>query len=387
MFDEVFQYNDYFKVGTIRTLERFLSLKESWDILVERHGAHEPFLCHDWFRMWLRHFQGSAELCIVIITNMEAPIFIAPLIIKTEKYKNIAKARILKFIGNHHSPVKSFIFGVKSKQERIKYINIFFDCLKSNLNDWDIIELDSIPEETELVNITEQSLLTKGMNFRSIFCYNDWMLENINFSSDDYLSSRSKNIKKEIKRRTKRLQEEGIVNFVIGDAETDFDKYNEIYHIVRSKSWKHAESDSNFLAEFRKWAMEKGLLKFSFLYVNDSPISCHIRLISNNTAYLLDSVYDQSYKKYGPTTLLRAMLMKYIIEKENVTTIDTIRGDETYKIEWTSTKRRRMGFTVFNSSAKGQFFRFIMMVIVPAVRNMMVFTKRLRDNPRSMEST
>jgi CelD/BcsL family acetyltransferase involved in cellulose biosynthesis len=356
-------------------------LKESWDIIIERHGAHQPFLCHDWFRMWLKHFQGPAELCIVIITKQETPIFIAPLIRKIEKYKKIARARKIEFIGNHHSPVKSFIFGEKGTLDIINSLNIFFNMFKTHLKDWDIIELDSIPEERDLVTITKQSLLSTGIPFRSIFCYNDWMLDNIKFSGDDYLSSRSNNIKKEIKRRTKRLQEEGIVNFVIGDAETDFDKYNEIYHIVRSKSWKHAESDINFLTEFRKWAMEKGLLKFSFLYVNDSPISCHIRLISNNTAYLLDSVYDQSYKKYSPTTLLRAMLMKYIIERENVTTIDTIRGDETYKIEWTSTKRRRMGFTVFNSSVKGQFFRFLMMVIVPAVRKMMVFPKKLRANP------
>jgi CelD/BcsL family acetyltransferase involved in cellulose biosynthesis len=368
MYDEVFRCDDSFSVGIVRTWDRFLALRETWDSLVGRHGSHHPFLCHDWFRIWLKHFQGTAGLCIALVAKDRVPVLIAPLLIQREKYKKVAHVRKISLIGNHHSPIQSFIFGEKEAPDRIRTLQLFFSVLKKTIRDWDIVELDSLPEEGETAAHTKESLAAAGIGFREYFCYNDWLLEGIDFSGEEYFNGRTKNLRKEIRRRTRRLQEEGEVAFESGDAGEDFEKYCEIYRNVRGKSWKHTESDSAFLTEFRKWAMGKGWLKFSFLYLNGLPISCHIRLIADNTAYLMESVYDQAFSEFSPTTLLRSMLMTHLIDKEKVATIDTIRGDEPYKMEWTPTKRRRIGITAFNSSAKGAFFRILMTLIVPLVQ-------------------
>lgn len=369
-YDETFRCDESYSIEIVRTQDRFLALRETWDSLVEQHGSHQPFLCHDWFRIWLKHFQGTAGLFIALVTKDGIPVLIAPLQMQHEKYKKIARARTLAFIGNHHSPIQSFIFGEKETPDRIQSLRHFFSVLKKTIRDWDILELESLPEERETAACVKQSLAAQGIGFREYFCYNDWLLEGIDFSGEEYFNGRTKNLRKEIRRRTRRLEEEGDVVFESGDAGDKFEKYCGIYCEVRSRSWKHAETDSAFLAEFRKWAMGKGWLKFSFLYLNGLPISCHIRLIADTTAYLMESVYDQTFSEFSPTTLLRSMLMTHLIDKEKVATIDTIRGDEPYKMEWTPTKRRRIGITAFNSSVQGAFFRILMTFIVPVVKGL-----------------
>ncbi|HOO50940.1 MAG TPA: GNAT family N-acetyltransferase [Alphaproteobacteria bacterium] len=386
IYDEVFRCNELYRIGIIRTWDQFLSVQEMWDALVERHGDHEPFLCHDWFRIWLKHFQGSSELFVAVVLRGETPVLIAPLLKKVEKYKKVAKVRKIEFIGNHHSPIKCFIFGEKEASERVESLRCLFKLIMTYFRNWDILELDSIPEELEVVPITEQSLKANRASYMHLFCFNDWLLENNHLSGEEYLNNRSKNLKKELKRRMKRLQELGEVNFIVGDCEDEFETYFESYREVRVKSWKHSESDVGFLHEFRKWAMMKGWLKFTFLTVNGLPISTHIRLVAHNTAYLMESVYDKSFKEYSPTTLLRSLLMPYIIDNEKVRKIDTIRGDESYKIEWTPTKRQRIGVSVFNYSIKGQFIRLLITVVVPILKRIKKLTRSDIISQQSTES-
>ncbi len=360
--------DDTYSVRVFENFEGFLSLRETWDEVLRIHGTHEPFLCHEWFRIWLKHFLGDAELFITILYRDSIPVLIAPLIRKNELYKRILNVKKIELIGNAHSPIKNFIFGDTDPLARKKLLNYFFTSMATVLNDWDILELDYIPEENDNYVLIGQAIAENRMAHRDVTSFNDWLLEDINYSGSEYFNNRTKNCRKEIRRRTRRLEDEGLIEIDITNEHYNYEQYMQTYLDVRTCSWKHPENGSSFLEDYRKYAKNRTWLRFSALLLDGKPLSCHMRIVCNNVAYLMESVYDINYKEFSPTTILRSRLMNYLIDEEKVTTVDTIRGDEEYKKEWTPTKRERKCITLFNKTIKGYFFSFISLKLLPIIR-------------------
>lgn len=379
MYDEVFRCDDSYSVGIVRTWDRFLSLRETWDTLVEQHGSHHPFLCHDWFRIWLKHFQGTSGLFIAVVTKDGIPVLIAPLLIINDKYKNIANARKIEFIGNHHSPIKCFIFGENEKSQRTDSLIALFRFFKFDYKNWDILELDSIPVETFPCCNLKDIAYSYGFSVRDFVSFNDWYFDAIDHSSQAYFSNLPKKIRDELKRRQKRLEEYGSVNFFIGKNQHDFRRHMDLYDSVRSRSWKHPEKNKDFLSETREMFVSKGLLRCCFVTIDDTPIAAQLRIVSNGTAYFMEALYDKHYKNFGLGNLLRWKVIQHLIDIEKVSSIDQIRGDEDYKEYWTPFKRNRIGVTVFNTSLKGQFIRVIMMAAVPVTKKIKIIIKLIKQ--------
>ncbi|CCK80480.1 GNAT family N-acetyltransferase [Desulfobacula toluolica] len=367
MNEKLYHLADGYSIRVVSDLESFYQLRTVWDELLENQKTHMPFLCFDWFRIWIKHFLKDNELFILLLYQQDRVVAIAPLHIKSIFFKKNLKARIVSLLGNIHSPIKNIIY--KDHDIRVmsdcllKIFRFFFDVYR----DWDIMELDSIPEEDHYFNILKNVANTIGFKRREYFCYNDWVLEKISYSGCEYLQKRSKNIRKELGKRKRRLQGKGDLRFENGTNKNKFDDYIRIYNYVREHSWKHPEKDNFFLKELRKSAMEKGWLRFAILFFNNLPISCHIRMNYKNSVYFLESVYDLEYSKFSPTTILRSELMQYIIDKENAGIIHTIRGDEPYKKDWTPTQKQRKGMTIFNNNLKGRSLAFLMLAILPNI--------------------
>jgi CelD/BcsL family acetyltransferase involved in cellulose biosynthesis len=368
-FDREFRLDDAYSIGIVETYERFMALKDAWDNLVEKHGAHEPFLCHDWFRIWLKHFQGNAKLFILFLCRENSPILIAPFIRKKERYKRISSVQKIELIGNINSPIKDVIFGETDSQARREAMLRLFAYLKTGFSKWDILEFDAIPEETFPCSELSNMAIELGFKARNYCSFSDWYMDGINYSSQGYFNRLPKKIRDELKRRQKRISELGEVMFEIGADSDHFNRYMDQYDQVRARSWKSPERHKSFLRDCREMAARNGALRCGFLYLNSLPIAAQIRIVANGTAYFMEALHDKHYDKYGPGNLLRAKVIEHLIDGDHITVIDQIRGDEPYKEYWTPFKRERYGVSIFNKTLKGYFFNFIMLRLLPIIRN------------------
>ena len=360
--------SDKYTIRIVQSMAEFLKLEYEWNRLIENCKYHVPFLSFDWFRIWLNHFLGDNELFIILIYDENKLAAIAPFTIKDEKFKRVIKTRKIELIGNVHAPIRNFIFDEREDNTKVTLLyEILLKLLESEFNDWDILELDSIPEELRSLNIIRTAVELTGLKSREYFCFNDWTLEDINFSGDEYMSGKPKNLRKELGKRRRRLERNGQLRFEIESDRKSYDYYKKIYYEVRNKSWKHPERDIVFLDDFRRNTFDRGWLRYASLFFNNSPISCHLRLSYRDEVYFLESVYDREYAEYSPTTILRSELMKYVIDKEKVATIHTIKGDEAYKRDWTPQRRERRGIAIFNNTLKGQILAFVMTKVLPIV--------------------
>ena len=283
--------------------------------------------------------------------------------------------------------MRKFIFGHLTDNAKIDIAEHIFLFLRNQFRHWDVIELDYLPDEDYSFHILSQAISKCSMNNKQYICFGNWYLDNINYSGDENIGRRSQNTRKQLKKRMRRLNEVGNLAVKIGKEKEEINYYMGLYQQVRAKSWKHPEMDPAFHEDFRRIMAEKGWLRFGFLTLNGSPIAVQIRIVCNRTAYFMNTAHDSKYDKFSPGTLLRTEFTKYLIDADNVLEIDTLKGDEPYKKEWTPERRERRGITIFNNNLKGYFLAFIMITILQNVekhpylssfkRNLSLFLKNL----------
>ena len=104
------------RVTAIKKFEEFLALKDIWNDLIDRSRERNVFLTHDWLRCWWKGYGNGKNIFILLVSDFDGPVGIAPLMISKEIRRNIPIRR-LGFIENQEVAHMDFI--VPRKREEI----------------------------------------------------------------------------------------------------------------------------------------------------------------------------------------------------------------------------------------------------------------------------
>jgi len=358
-----------YSIKVVDNLSDFEGLKGVWNKLAYSDKEYFPFLCFEWFEVWLRHFLEDHKILILLLFQESDIVAIAPFLIKKERYKKINIIKI-ELMGNVYSPIRYFLFKETNHEARKGYIASIYDFFFRSYKSWDILDLYSLPEENEHYDVFETAIRLNAIRYSNYFCFGDWYLDGINFSGDEYSKKFSSKFRHNLKYRLKELQEKGCLEFrVITNEEDTIDHYMDMYYDVYSRSWQKRENiGPTFHRDLAKLAIRKGWLRLGLLFLDGYPIATQFWLSCNNIAYILKTVYDKKYKIFSPGKILTLHMFKYAIDNDRVTTIDYVQGDELYKKDWTPQRRERKEIIVYNDSMKGRYLHFVNNTLLPLLK-------------------
>lgn len=364
MFQQHYSLGENYTVTIVSTLDGFRELKEIWNELALKSELYIPWLCWEWFDLYLRHFEDNAKLLITLLYKDNEICLIAPFVIKKELYKGITNVNKIELMGNAHSTARSIIFNGSVKKEKIDCLTTLFSFFKTVYRDWDIMELNRIPEQNDIFNIFVTVAEAAHIRYRAHSCCGNWYINGIN-NSAAYFANRPEDFLKQIENKKKRLHKVRDWHFKILINEDSLDHYLDLYDGIRDQSWKALEHGKVFVRSFTKHAAQKGWLRLALLFSGDIPIAAQKWLVCDKRAYIWDLIYHEDYKKYSPGSILSAELFKYVIDRDKVIEIDYLTGDEPYKKFWTPCRRERKEIMIFNNSYKGRLFSFLVMSLLP----------------------
>lgn len=359
-----------FDITVIKNIDKFILLKTAWNNLANRSKDTCPFLCHEWFSVWLNNFIHDNLIFIVSLSKDDKVLTIVPFIEKKDIFRGV-KVKMLELIGNVYSPFRSLIFDSVDTINTNEALDAFFLTIKAKSDlSWDIIDFNSIPEENPFMGIARDCLASYNLKFSEHLCFGDWYQDSIKCSGDEYLANIPSNLRKDFQYCKRRLQREGTLDFIVVYSTENLDCYLDMYYEVYGKSWQKQERvGPTFHRDLAKMAAEKGWLRLSFLIHNGFPIAAQFWIISGTSAYILKTVYDQKYKKYSAGKVLTSEMFRYVIDIDKITTIDYVQGDEEYKKDWTPKRRERRGLKVYNTTWRGRYLYFIDSKIISVMRN------------------
>jgi hypothetical protein len=117
------------------------------------------------------------------------------------------------------------------------------------------------------------------------------------------------------------------------------------YEDVRARSWKPHEPFPAFDRALMRAAASAAVLRLGVLRAADTgrPVAAQYWIVSAGKAAVLKLAHAEDARDASPGTVLTAMMIRRLIEDEQVSALDFGRGDDPYKRQWVEHRRQRIG--------------------------------------------
>ena len=303
-----------------------------WNEWLEKSENAHVFFHPEFVRVWMDTYVNIRDIKPLFCVAKEGNenIIFLPLVIWKKDWKN-AFEKVIIPVGysdyDYHDPI---IVG-----------NMNLDFFWSNL----IRQID-------LSNLSYNSFLTDDITSQTNSVFNLIksdecpFIEVENFATiDSYMSYLSKSTRKEIRKNDNNLKKLGIFEYKILNKK---DALNNLSALLthHNHRYPNAYKAPNFHKNLINNLIEKNLLHFSVLSLNNDIISWRIGFIYKKKYYSYMPVFDNKFAKYSVSKLHIVYIIEDLLNKD-FKIYDLMRGAKSYKKSF-STNSKRVFSYVYN---------------------------------------
>jgi len=316
-------------------------LYAEWAALAERCAA-SPFCHPGWIATWADTF-AAGRLSVIGVRRDGRLVGVAPY---------ISRATAVCSPTNWHTPV----FGLVAADSRAR------DELADHLVEaasprLDLSFLDDGSDDLRALR-GAGSRAGRLVLVRTMQCSpyvevdGDW---------DGYLRNVGSKPLRELRRRRRRLEDEGrlVVEFVRPEADRLDDLLDEGF-AVEGSGWKNDRGTAivsrpetrRFYTDIARWAAREGWLMLAFLRVGGRAAAFDLCLEAGGRTYVLKGGYDPVFRTFAPRTIL----LHDSLERSfalGMGSYEFLGADEDYKRRWATGKRDRRRLQLFARTPAG----------------------------------
>lgn len=315
----------------------FDTLRDEWNVLLDRSRFDTIFLTWEWQTTWWRHLGACRGLLYLLAARQDGRLVgILPLYLSEAD-----GARTLFIVGCVE--VSDYLdLIIEAGQEEAVYAAFLAWLTGPEAPAWDVVELCNQPAVS--LAYTRLAELARAQGYRVEVIQED-VCPIITLPQPDghedgwerYLALLDKKERHEIQRKLRRIEREApdaTLRIVRGGAELT-DAVEDFIALHRlSRPDKHAFMTEGMQAYFRAIAAvlaERGWLQLSFLDIGGQPAASYFCLDYRNEILVYNSGYDPTASpQLSPGWVLLAQLIQQTIA-EGRTRFDFLRGNEDYK--------------------------------------------------------
>lgn len=354
------------RVEVISDVESLVSARPAWDRLVDLAGIGHPFLGHDWILSWWESFGGGRKLNILLVKDGEELVGIAPLMMSRQRMYGVP-VRELGFIYNDHTPRFDFIVA----RDHASVYEAAWRHLLDRREEWDLLKLCQIDSGSRTLLELPRLAAAGGCQVGTWPSIESPYLR-MEGSFDQYFKSLNTGLRQNLRRRMKRLEERGVVEFECVSAEEQIDSSLPEAFRMEAASWKGSAGTAiechpelqRFYSSVAHRAARRGALYLTFLRVNGQRIAFDLSLIHNKKRFILKPGYLQEYRTCSPGQQLTAMTIRDAFAR-GLTEIDFLGAAEAWKLSWTSETRKNYWLFVFQKDLRGSLLHYTKFRFVP----------------------
>lgn len=343
----------------------FLTLKETWNYLLQNSLSDNIYLTWEYLYTWWQTFQEGKELLIIIMKENNNIIGIAPLYRTKLIFFGIRPLWHLELLGSTgtSSEYLDLIF-LKGKEKIL--INVLLDTLFNNQRfKWDVLNLIAVNEESYNFRLLKTYIEASKIKY--------WLYEirtspfiKLPVSFEGYLQTLNSDTRSTFRHQKNRLFKNQDILFEVlnkeSDLEKSFDDFVELHQkrqVTKNEAGSFTNTRKNYLLFHKrliKVFFKKNWLYLVFLKCNNQPVAAQYDFIYNGKIFNHSVGFNPEWSKKTPGNVLILKILEDAIERK-VKEYDFLRGDERYKYHWTKTDRKTYDIAIWRTKKGYCFFR------------------------------
>jgi CelD/BcsL family acetyltransferase involved in cellulose biosynthesis len=211
-----------------------------------------------------------------------------------------------------------------------------------------IVRLDALPAEWDGLADLQDGARQSGLAVLRFDHFGNWYEDVGGLGWSAYLQTRPGALRETIRRRLRRAEKLAVARFDLFTQPAEMDAAAEAFESVYRRSWKDAEPYPTFNVALMRAMAGSGLLRFGVWSIGAEPVAVQFWVVKDGHAIMLKLAHDEAFKAHSPGTVLTALMLQHLLDREHVVQIDFGRGDDTYKQGWATRRRQRIGVLLVN---------------------------------------
>lgn len=346
-------------------------IEPAWRELACPAGPSTPFMQPEWIRAWWRAFGQADRLRVVAIWQGDRLAGVLPLMLSQERRYGISVRR-LGALANDHSPRVDVLLA--SGAEGV--VEAIWRYIASIEAQWDIFELPRLVTNSPTLQQFSERAHSGGFRFGT------WQAEAspyiaIGADWNDYLAGRSRNFRKEVRRKRRHLSQSGQSSLEIFADPSAVTAALDDALKIEADGWKGRagsamQSTPEVQRFYREQAVEMaamGKLRLHFLKFGGERIAFDLSLKFDHRLYSLKSGFRNAQAADSPGLVLLSLMLEHYMSSD-LEEIDLLGEEDDFKGRWTDTTRSHHWFISFARNYRGRAVHRIKFGMVPGIKRL-----------------
>jgi CelD/BcsL family acetyltransferase involved in cellulose biosynthesis len=288
--------------------------------------------------------------------------------------------RVIGSIYNDHTPRFDFI----ASEDHPQVCETVWRHLWERRSDWDVVKLCQL--ESTSPTLEQFRLLAEQQGCRvGVWPSNESPYLQLKGDFDSHFASLPRGLRANIRRRMKRLEEMGPVEFEQVSDESKIDAALSDALRMEASTWKGAagtaiacdERLARFYSLIAHRAAQQGSLYFTFLRLNGQRIAFDLSLIQDGRLFKLKPGYLQEHHACSPGQQLTTMTIRDAFAR-GLSEVDFLGSADQWKLDWTKTVRQNQWVYVFKPGVLGTLLHLAKFQAAPKIGAWIKASRRSR---------
>lgn len=309
----------------IDSCEGLCKIEALWSETEKAGDPHTPFQSFAWADQWMRHRGGDARPFVLIIDEGK---IIVPLALYRAR-----GIRVLRLLG---TPDSDYL-GLVTSLEPFTAWDVAMSHICRLRGEWDLLHLHSVHEREAIIRALIHHM---GPYFKERV-YEVCPFIKIDGSWNDLMGKR-KNLRRELKRWTRRLEEMGEIKVEVVRPPVSEPLLEELAEVEQA-SWKWETGNATFKpgswCDFIRAILKDSRLPIELwlLRLSEKLVGFQLMFVGNNCGYYYMAISRKDFPNTGSYLLAQLVRSSFESGRESM---DLLRGSEEYKYAWTDLQRQ-----------------------------------------------
>ncbi len=357
------------RVEELQGRDAFLALRAEWNALVEETSA-QVFVRHEVLQLWLEHFAHGAELRVLVARDAAGGLCAALPLVEGRDPSFGPLVRVWSSPTNDHPG--RFDLLARDPQDAA---HAFVAHLRAR-EGWDVVRLSDVPPDAKAHALIDAAA-TAGLEAITVPGQRSPYLT-LPASPEALEAAWSKNLRSGLRRRRRRLAEQGTLRLEQVHAQVaNLPRLLLEAFELEASGWKGQEGTAilqdprthAYYAGLATLAADRQFLSLSLLRVDERAVAFDLALVEAGRYHSLKHGYDEAFRTCSPGQLITEDLLRDCVER-GLREFDFMGKDDPCKRDWTDTARPLDFLFLFNRTAGGRLLRAAKTTVGPLLKRM-----------------